>query len=167
MPNTRSPMSTPLPPTVLFVCLGNICRSPLAEAVFRAATRELQLDIRVDSAGTGHWHVGHAPDSRAQALARRHGLDISEHRARQISPEDFQRFAYIVAMDHQNLADIRRLQPKGSPARLSLLLDHVPGREGQDVADPYYGDEADFEATWRDVTAGAQALANEFARRMD
>ena len=146
-------------PSILFVCLGNICRSPLAEAALRAEARRLRLDLIVDSAGTGNWHAGEAPDPRAQATARRHGVDISGLRARQVTPADFRRFTHIVALDHDNLADLRRLAPADTTAELSLLLDHVPGREGQAVADPYFGDDDGFEVTWAEVTAAARTLA--------
>lgn len=150
---------------VLFVCLGNICRSPLAEAAFRAEAERLGLHVEVDSAGTGDWHVGEPPDRRAEAAARRNGVDIGHLRARQVRPEDFDRFDHIVAMDLENLANLRRMRPAGSRAELSLLLDHVPGREGQAVADPYYGGEAHFDATWADVAAGARALAEKLEAR--
>lgn len=145
--------------SVLFVCLGNICRSPLAEASFRIEAERLRLDVLVDSAGTGGWHAGEPPDRRAQAVARRHGADIGHYRARRVRGTDFSQFHHIVAMDCDNLDSLRALQPAESPALLSLLLDHVPGREGESVADPYYGGLADFETTWADVSAGAAALA--------
>jgi protein-tyrosine phosphatase len=143
---------------ILFVCLGNICRSPLAEAAFRKAAGEAGIEVRVDSAGTGDWHVGHAPDGRAQAEAKRHGVDIAPYRARQVRREDFTQFDMIVAMDGHNLADLRQLAPAGSKARIILLLDSVPGRSGQSVADPYYGDASDFAVTWNDVSLGAAHL---------
>jgi len=146
-------------PSVLFVCLGNICRSPLAEAALREEAWRLDLDIDVDSAGTGDWHVGQPPDPRAIEVARRHGVDISRLKARLVTRADFDRFDHIVALDAQNLAQLKRIQPEGGRARLSLLLDHVEGREGQAVADPYYGGEEHFDRTWTDVTAGARALA--------
>lgn len=153
-----------MPVSILFVCLGNICRSPLAEAAFRAEAERLGLDVRVDSAGTGGWHVGRPPDSRALATAARNGADISRLRARQVAPEDFAEFDHIVALDAENLRDLQRMKPPGSGASLSLLLDHVPGREGAAVADPYYGGESDFDAAWSDVRAGARALADRIAR---
>lgn len=145
--------------SILFVCLGNICRSPLAEAALRAEAQRLRLDLIVDSAGTGNWHAGEAPDPRAQTAARRHGVDVSSLRARQVTPADFRRFTHIVALDHDNLANLRRLAPPDATAELSLLLDHVPGREDQAVADPYFGEDDGFDTTWADVTAGAAALA--------
>ena len=148
---------------ILFVCLGNICRSPLAEAALRREAEALGLDTEVDSAGTGDWHVGQPPDRRAIAVAARNGADVSRLRARQIGAEDFEDFDHIGALDGHNLADLRRMQPPGSRARLSLLLDHVPGREGEAVADPYYGGGAHFDETWADVVEGARALARRSA----
>ncbi|HEY1071722.1 low molecular weight protein-tyrosine-phosphatase [Brevundimonas sp.] len=151
-------------PSVLFVCLGNICRSPLAEAAFREEARRLKLEVVVDSAGTGGWHVGEPPDPRAQAVARRNGVDISALRARQVKPADFRRFTHVVALDDDNLANLRRLAPADATAELSLLLDHVEGREGQPVADPYFGDDDGFDLTWTDVTVGARSLAQKLRR---
>jgi len=149
-------------PSILFVCLGNICRSPLAEAALRAEAERLRLDLIVDSAGTGDWHAGEPPDPRAQATARRHGVEISGLRARQVTQADFRRFTHVVALDHDNLENLRRLAPPNesgvATAELSLLLDHVPGREGQAVTDPYFGDDAGFEVTWAEVTAAARGL---------
>ena len=145
------------------MCLGNICRSPLAEAAFRREAERVGLDVEADSAGTGDWHVGQSPDSRAISVARRNGVDISDFRARQVGPEDFHRFDHIVALDTENLGNLQRMRPAGAKAELSLLLDHVPGRRGQPVVDPYYGEAMHFEATWRDVTEGAQALARKLA----
>lgn len=146
---------------VLFVCLGNICRSPLAEAAFREEAARMALDAEADSAGTGNWHSGEAPDRRAIAAAGRNGVDISHLRARQVRAQDFERFDHVVALDGDNLANLEAIRPAGSRATVSLLLDHVPGREGEAVADPYYGDDGDFDVTWRDVTEGARALAGE------
>ncbi len=150
-------------PAILFVCLGNICRSPLAEAAFRREAERIGLDVAVDSAGTGDWHVGEPPDRRAIAVARANGVDISGYRGRQVTAADFDRFDHVVALDLANLARLRALRPAGSRADLSLLLDHVPGREGEPVADPYYGADEGFNTTWADVTAGAQALARRLA----
>lgn len=145
-------------PALLFVCLGNICRSPLAEAAFREAAAKAGLQAEADSAGTGDWHVGHPPDHRARAEALRHGIDISGLRARQVTPEDFRRFTHILALDRQNLADLRAIAPADGSARLSLLLDHVEGMAGRSVADPYFGEDEGFAETWREVSLAAQAL---------
>lgn len=145
-------------PSILFVCLGNICRSPLAELAMRVAAEEAGVQVTVDSAGTGDWHIGCPPDPRARAEAARHGHDITAMRARQVTAADFHRFDRIVALDASNLTDLEALAPPDARAKLSLLLDAVPDREGEDVFDPYEGDAAAFAATWADVTAGARAL---------
>ncbi|WP_299326823.1 low molecular weight protein-tyrosine-phosphatase [Parasphingopyxis sp.] len=144
--------------SILFVCLGNICRSPLAEGALQAAARDGEATLEIDSAGTGSWHVGHPPDGRARAVALANGVDIGAQRARQVRAADFDMFDHIVAMDRSVLNDLKALQPSGSSARLSLFLDHVAGREGEDVTDPYYGEDEGFATTWDDVTKGAEAL---------
>ena len=149
--------------SVLFVCLGNICRSPLAEAAFAAEARRLGIEVEVDSAGTGDWHVGRPPDPRAIAAAARNGVDIRHLRARQVTAEDFGRFDHIVALDAQNLRDLEAMAPPGARAQLSLLLDHVDGRAGEAVRDPYHGSAPHFDAAWKDVSAGAQGLARKIA----
>jgi protein-tyrosine phosphatase len=151
-------------PSYLFVCLGNICRSPLAEVAMRAAAKRAGIDVTVDSAGTGEWHIGKAPDHRSQAVAARHGIDISAYKARRVSAADFRSFDHILALDPQNLRDLRAMAPADTTARLSLLMDHVAGRHGEGVPDPYYGDAADFERVWDDVTAAADALMAQLDR---
>lgn len=148
----------PRTPSVLFVCLGNICRSPLAEAALRHEAKAAGLEITVDSAGTGAWHAGKGPDPRSCDEARRHGIDIRGYRARQVTGQDFWRFDLIVALDAENLADLKRMSPAGASAKLSLLLDHVPGCAGQGVADPYYGAPEGFEETWRQVSEAARHI---------
>lgn len=149
-------------PSVLFVCLGNICRSPLAEAALRTEAIAAGLAVTIDSAGTGGWHAGDPPDPRAIAEAARHGIDISDYRARQVRREDFRSFGHIFALDHQNLRDLRRIEPKGllgrSTSRVSLLMDMVPGREGTAVIDPYGGSAEDFAQTWADVLDAAREI---------
>lgn len=151
-------MTKPNSTSVLVVCLGNICRSPLAEAALRNEAANAGIDMVVDSAGTSDWHIGKGPDPRATALALRYGIDISRYQARQICEEDFDRFDMIFALDHENLANIQSVAPPAHKAQLSLLMDVVPGSEGQPVADPYFGDDAGFEVTWSEVQAAAQAL---------
>jgi protein-tyrosine phosphatase len=145
-------------PSVLFVCLGNICRSPLAEAAFRAEAQAAGLDAAADSAGTAGYHIGEPPDPRAIRTAAKFGIDISGYRGRQAAPQDFHQFTHILALDHSNLAGLQRIAPSGHGAQLALLLDLVPGREGQAVADPYYGDEDGFLETWAEVSEAARAL---------
>ncbi len=149
-------------PAILFVCLGNICRSPLAEGAMRSAVERAGLDAEIDSAGTGDWHVGNPPDSRAIATARDNGIDISAQRARQVSIGDFTRFTHIFALDAENLHNLHALAPDDTTAEIALLLDVVPGCEGQAVADPYYGGDEGFARTWRDVSAAAEALVARF-----
>jgi protein-tyrosine phosphatase len=151
-------------PAFLFVCLGNICRSPLAEAAFRAAAEEAGVAVVADSAGTGGWHAGEQPDRRSIAVAAKHGIDITGQRARQVTREDFDRFDHILALDPQNLADLRRIAPKGGRARLRLLLDAVPGWEGRAVDDPYYGGPEGFDRTWDEVRAAADRLVEELVQ---
>ena len=150
-------------PAILFLCLGNICRSPLAEGAARAAFARAGIDALLDSAGTGDWHVGRPPDARAQAEARRRGIDISGLRARQLSPGDFTRFDLILAADESNLRDGRAIRPAGATAELRLMLDLLPGRGGEGVTDPYYGEDGGFATTWDDVDAVAAALVAEFS----
>jgi protein-tyrosine phosphatase len=144
--------------SVLFVCLGNICRSPLAEAAFRRAADEAGLAVEIDSAGTANYHVGEPPDPRSIVEAARHGIDIKHYRGRQLTVEDFHRFDWIIGMDASNMANIARRDPGNGKARIAMLLDLVPGREGADLADPWYGGEDNFHDTWDDVTVGAAAL---------
>ncbi len=150
-------------PAVLFVCLGNICRSPLAEAAFRAEAAAAGLDAIADSAGTADYHVGEAPDPRSIRTAARFGIDIAGYRGRQAAAQDFHDFTHIFALDHANLANLERIAPQGHGAYLGLLMDLVPERAGQAVADPYYGDEAGFLVTWDEVSMAARALVAKLA----
>jgi len=145
-------------PSVLFVCLGNICRSPLAEGIFRVEAQRAGLDAHVDSAGTGDWHVGHPPDRRAQAVARKNGLDIGDLRARLVTPEDFRRFDHIVAMDASNLANLEAMRPAGATAQVARLMDFAPQAGLRDVPDPYQGGPEGFDETHRLVSAGVRGL---------
>jgi protein-tyrosine phosphatase len=121
---------------ILFVCLGNICRSPSAEAVLRAMADAQGRTLTIDSAGTGDWHVGEPPYGPMQSAARARGYDLSALRARQVTAEDFARFDLILAMDGDNLDDLRRLRPDGSGAELRLFTDY--GQGADHVPDPYF-----------------------------
>lgn len=152
-----------MPTRVLFVCLGNICRSPTAHGVFEAMVLERGLDDRilVDSCGTGHWHIGHSPDQRAAAEAADRGYDLSHLRARQVEAADFDRFDYILAMDRQNLADLQAMQPSHHSGYLGLFLPFAAGGDYDEVPDPYYGGDAGFTEVLDMVEAASEGLLQE------
>ncbi len=139
---------------ILFLCLGNICRSPAAEGVVRRLAQEAGLVLDLDSAGTGDWHAGEPPYGPMQAAARARGYDLAALRARQLVRADFDRFDLILAMDRQNLRDAARLAPTGTRARLELFLNGETGTE--EVPDPYYT--RDFDGCLDIIEAGARAL---------
>jgi protein-tyrosine phosphatase len=142
---------------VLFVCLGNICRSPMAEAVFQHLVDQAGLSdaITVDSAGTGEWHVGEKPHHGTLSVLHKHGIEY-DGRARQIRREDFRQFDYILAMDGSNLADLRRMMPDDSPAEVRRFLEFAEDAPKQDVPDPYYNGR--FEEVYQLVRQGAVGL---------
>jgi len=144
---------------ILFVCAGNICRSPLAEGIFRHLAGESgQADeFEIDSAGTGGWHQGERPDRRSIAVAAGHGIDISGQRARRMEPADFGRFDLILAMDQDNLKNLRKTAPADALGRLHLFNALALGSD-KDIPDPYYGDREDFEAVYTMLLAGCSAL---------
>jgi protein-tyrosine phosphatase len=144
---------------ILFVCLGNICRSPLGEGILRmlAQQRGLAGMVATDSAGTGGWHQGDRPDRRSIEVGAGHGVDISQSRARKIEPRDFNEFDMIFAMDRSNLRDIVKIAPHDSSADIHLFMDFVSGVQ-RDVPDPYYGDIADFEHVYEMLRDGCDAL---------
>lgn len=149
---------------ILFVCMGNICRSPMAEGVFSRLVADAGLSDRfvIASAGTTGFHVGEPPDPRAARTALDNGLDISAQRARQLQRNDLSDFDYLLAMDRDNLMRIRRLaqDASGGPARISLLLSHAPGAGREDVPDPYYGGARGFQDCFELIEAGAAGLFN-------
>lgn len=151
---------------ILLLCLGNICRSPMAEGALRARVEASPLAGRVqlDSAGTGGWHVGEPPDRRAIACARGHGVDIGGLRARQLDAGDFHDFDWILCADQQNLRDARWLAPEGVEERAALLLDWAGLQPMGEVPDPYTGGTAEFEMTWQLVDSAAQAVVTRLLR---
>jgi protein-tyrosine phosphatase len=152
--------------SILFVCLGNICRSPLAEGIFRSVLTERGMaeDFLVDSAGMGDWHLGQAPDPRAIAIARTNGLDISGQRARGIRPEDFRRFDLILGMDRKNIRELHEIAPDAYRDKIHLFPDYA-GSDAKEVPDPYFGDAAGFAETYRLIRAAAERLAEKLAEK--
>lgn len=151
---------------VLFVCMGNICRSPTAEGVFRQLLSEQGLSdrIKTDSAGTHAYHVGEAPDMRAQTMARRRGVELGDLRARRICPEDFLRFDYVLAMDQDNHRILTDVAPPGCADKLHLLLNFAPELGVDEVPDPYYGGVRGFERVFDMVEAAAKGLLSDIRR---
>jgi protein-tyrosine phosphatase len=141
---------------VLFVCLGNICRSPTAEGVFRQLLTQdaPELQVEVDSAGTADYHIGEPPDLRSQRAAMRRGIDLGGLRARRVTPADFAHFDFILAMDRGNLLELEAMRPKNSRARVQLFLQYAPDSGRLEVPDPYYGDAGGFDEVL-DLTAAA------------
>ncbi|MDM9621387.1 low molecular weight protein-tyrosine-phosphatase [Rhizobium sp. S96] len=146
--------------SILFVCMGNICRSPLAEGIFTHLAAEAGLSERfaVDSAGTGGWHEGEPPDHRSIAIARKYGVDISAQRARRIRKADFSAFDMILAMDRDNVADLLRIAPSAGNIR---LFGDAAGT-GEDIPDSYYGDNSDFQLVYARLLTGCRKLLAAF-----
>lgn len=153
---------------VLFVCLGNICRSPTADGIFRELVKREKLDqkIIVDSAGTGDWHIGKAPDSRTVAAAKKRGYDLSVLRARQVSAADFDEFDYVLAMDNSNLRDLQRLKPTHFTGHLGLFLEFGSDKSHREVPDPYYGGNDGFELVLDLVEEAAEGLLAHIRQRL-
>jgi len=151
--------------SILFVCLGNICRSPMAEGVFRHIAGSRGLTIGVDSAGTSSWHIGCPPDDRAQRATAGRGIDISGLRARQVARDDFERFDLVIAMDEANLANLRSKAPADAHDRIRLFLDFASGLTAREVPDPYYGGEDGFDHVLDMIEAAANGLADHIAPR--
>ena len=151
------------PLKILIVCLGNICRSPMAEGALRARIERAGLGKRllIDSAGTGAWHVGQPPDSRSMATAKRHGVDISDLRARQLIEQDYWQFDWILCADHDNLRTVLQRAPDLCTAKTGLLLEWAG--TGDTINDPYTGTQDDFETVWQQVDQAAIALIQRYA----
>lgn len=143
------------PVRILFVCLGNICRSPLAEGVMRHMAGD--RPIQVDSAGTGSWHIGDPPDRRSIAVASKHGIDISAQRGRTFGRSDFDDFDLILAMDHDNLAKLEAIMPAKARARVHLFMAYILG-QATDVPDPYYEGPEGFERVYSMLSEGCSSL---------
>jgi protein-tyrosine phosphatase len=148
--------------------MGNICRSPTAQGVFRKVVeREGMLEVvEIDSAGTHAYHVGEPPDRRAQETADRRGIDLSDQRARRVAPEDFHAFDYILAMDQENYHNLSGLCPPGQERKLMLFMDFAPHLRTREVPDPYYGGPSGFERVFDMVEAAAEGLLADIRRRM-
>lgn len=156
------PIKASTPSSVLLVCLGNICRSPTAEEVFRQQAAIAGLSLTVDSAGTGDWHIGHAPDERAQRHAKAHGYNINKLVARQVNADDFRKFDLILAMDAHNFADLQAIKESLADtddhvAKLALFSEEDPIYSGDDIPDPYQGDDDDFEDVIERIESSAKA----------
>lgn len=152
---------------ILFVCMGNICRSPTAEGVFRSlvASHDLQSLIHIDSAGTHAFHVGSAPDRRAREAAGRRGVDLASLRARKVEPEDFSDFDYLLAMDEDNLERLLELSPQPHyRQKVRLFLDFTPEIGANEVPDPYYGGANGFERVLDLVEAASDGLLTHIRR---
>ncbi len=145
---------------ILFVCLGNICRSPTLEGVFRDLVRREapHLHVLIDSAGTADYHIGSPPDARSQRAAARRGIDLSGLRARQVSVHDFDGFDLILAMDRDNLRNLEAMKPPGARARLALVMSYAGNTGRPDVPDPYYGGDAGFEEVLDLATLASRGL---------
>jgi len=154
---------------ILFVCMGNICRSPTAEGVFRrlAQERAPHLALEIDSAGTHDYHVGEPPDSRAVAAAARRGIDLRSLRARQVSDEDFERFDLILAMDRLNHTMLVERAPVEVHERIRLFMEFAGDNEREDVPDPYYGGPLGFEQVLDLAEEAAAGLLDEVLKRME
>lgn len=152
--------STAMVTRILFVCLGNICRSPMAEGVFRRVAEKEGLSDRfeIDSAGLGDWHIGQPPDHRAQRAARSRGIDISGQQARLVEPEDFERFDLLLVMDRSNYADLKAMAPAHGRAKIGLLLDYAPHVRTKDVPDPFFGGTEGFNQALDLIEAAARGL---------
>jgi protein-tyrosine phosphatase len=153
--------------SILFVCLGNICRSPTAKAVFDSKFQQAGLLIETESAGTSDYHAGSPPDPRAQRMARRLGLDIGEDRARRVSDDDFRRFDAIFVMDRSNLEALQVIRPADCSCRVDLVMSLAPDYGVPEVPDPYYGGEDGFQRVIDMLEAAADRLVLELAARSD
>ncbi|MGB5405295.1 MAG: low molecular weight protein-tyrosine-phosphatase [Thiogranum sp.] len=154
--------------TVLFVCMGNICRSPTAQGVFESLLEEARLGehIDVDSAGTHAYHIGKRPDERATQAAAGRGIDLSRQRARRVEAADFARFDYVLAMDRSNLDDLLAICPQQHQDKIKLFLEFTEDLSQREVPDPYYGGNQGFERVLDLIEMGASALLEDVRQRL-
>lgn len=152
---------------VLFVCMGNICRSPTAQGVFErlVADNDLATIIHIDSAGTHAYHIGEKPDERASAAALQRGIDLSKQKARRVSADDFQLFDYVIAMDSSNIEDLAASCPPGHESKMRLFMEFAPDIEVNEVPDPYYGGATGFERVLDLIELAAAGLLAEIRQQ--
>ncbi len=150
-----------MPPKIMFVCLGNICRSPTAEGVFRGLAAQAGLDVIVDSSGTSGWHNGDLPDGRAMAEASTRGYDLSAQRSAQLKSQDFHDYDLILCMDNSNIANAEQIRPDGAKAVVKLFLDYAPDQPLREVPDPYY--EHNFEAVFDLIEDASRGLIKQLS----
>lgn len=151
---------------LLFVCLGNICRSPLAEGIMKHKIDELGLDWEVDSAGTGGWHAGDLPDSRSIQVAKKHGIDLTYQRARKLRSIDYEAFDRIYVMDSMNYQDVKRLANKDEYDKIELIMNEVEPHRNINVPDPYYGEGDGFENVFQMLDRACDAIIKKYCKKV-
>jgi protein-tyrosine phosphatase len=151
---------------LLFVCLGNICRSPLAEGIMKHKIAELGLDWEVDSAGTGGWHAGDLPDSRSIQVAKKHGIDLTYQRARKLRSIDYEAFDRIYVMDSMNYQDVKRLANEDEYHKIELIMNEVEPHRNINVPDPYYGEGDGFEHVFQMLDRACDAIIKKYCKKV-
>ena len=151
---------------LLFVCLGNICRSPLAEGIMKHKIAELGLDWEVDSAGTGGWHAGDLPDSRSIQVAKKHGVDLTYQRARKLRSIDYEAFDRIYVMDSMNYQDVKRLANADEYHKIELIMNEVEPHRNINVPDPYYGEGDGFEHVFQMLDRACDAIIKKYCKKV-
>jgi protein-tyrosine phosphatase len=151
---------------LLFVCLGNICRSPLAEGIMKHKIAELGLDWEVDSAGTGGWHAGDLPDSRSIQVAKKHGVDLTYQRARKLRSIDYEAFDRIYVMDSMNYQDVKKLANEDEYDKIELIMNEVEPHRNINVPDPYYGEGDGFEHVFQMLDRACDAIIKKYCKKV-